>query len=130
MLSIIYKDISLFIYFINNLFSYIEVINNSTIFIILLKCIRLEVLDELDNIIVFIINIIINSFNNCLGDVNNIIKDIDLKDINTINIINLYRFIVDNPVSLLETRLLNRITIYSNNIIIKKFGNLFISYNI
>jgi hypothetical protein len=126
----IYEGISLFIYFIDNLFGYIEVINDSIIFIILLKYMCLGVLDELDGIIVFTINIIINGSNDCLDDVNNIVEDINLKDINAVNTANLYRLIVNNPVDLSETRLLNGITIYNDNIITKKLGDLFISYDV
>jgi hypothetical protein len=63
----IYKDINLFTYFINNLFNYIEIANNFIIFIILLKYIYLEVLNKLDNIIIFIINIITNNSNNYMS---------------------------------------------------------------
>jgi hypothetical protein len=67
------EDISLFIYFIDNLFGYIEVVNDFTIPVALSKHMRLGVLDELDGITAFIINIITDGSNDRLDDVNNIV---------------------------------------------------------
>jgi hypothetical protein len=85
---------------------------------------RLEILDKLDSITVFTINTIINNTDNRL-------KNIDIvKHIKTVDFTDLYRLIVKNSISLLETRLSNRIIIYNNNNTTKMLGNLLIHYNI